>query len=97
MLIVVKTAQQQRRTPFHHPQRLRGLRWHGGRVERQVHAGIDKVVVRLVHLGQATVEIVLQQLRHAGRKAVVFAIADRATVGVAQTGKQVDLVKRLEL
>ena len=33
VLIVIQTAQQQCRTPFHHPQRLRRLRRHGGWIE----------------------------------------------------------------
>lgn len=62
-----------------------------------MHAGIDKVVARLVYLSQAAVEIVLQQLRHAGGQTMVFAVAHGAAIGVTQTGQQIDLIKRLEL
>ena len=61
-----------------------------------MHTGIDQVVVTLINLGQTAIEIVAQQLRHPGRQAVVFAIAHRTPVGIAQAGQQVDLIEGLQ-
>ena len=55
VLIVVEPAQQQRRTPFHHPQGFRGLGRHRGGPERQMHTGIYQVIAGLINLGQAAV------------------------------------------
>jgi hypothetical protein len=46
------------------------------------------VVLSLINLGQTAVEIVAQQLRHPRGQAVVFAVAHRPAVGIAQTRPQ---------
>ena len=61
-----------------------------------MHTGIDQVVVSLINLGQTAVEIVAQQLRHPRGQTVVFAVAHRPAVGIAQPGQQIDLIEGLQ-
>ena len=93
VLIEVESLEAQGGQTGSGPQRLGHFVRQSGGEEAHLHAGIVKIVMGLVDLGQAAGKIQLQQTGNPLGQAVVLAIADGAPVGIAQPLEQKQAVE----